>query len=47
LELQTKYDILTSGKLFFYNENPDAEYREPLVPYVYFDDDKETFWVYE
>ncbi|MDR0829127.1 MAG: hypothetical protein LBN95_03330, partial [Prevotellaceae bacterium] len=46
-EMQTKHDILTSGKLFFYNENPDAEYREPLLPYIYFDDGKETFWVYE
>jgi hypothetical protein len=46
-EMQAKHDYLTSGKLFFYNENPDAEYREPLVPYVYFDDGKGTFWVYE
>jgi hypothetical protein len=46
-EMQRKYDILASGKLFFSNENPTEEYRAPLAPYVYVDDDRNTFGVYE
>ncbi len=46
-EVQRKYDYLTNGKLFFVDLNPAGEYRPPLCPYVYYDEDKNLLRIYE
>ncbi|MDR1729344.1 MAG: hypothetical protein LBR52_01620 [Prevotellaceae bacterium] len=46
-EVQEKYNYLTSGKLFFSGLNPSKEYRQPLYPYVYYDENKNLLEVYE
>jgi hypothetical protein len=46
-EVREKYNYLTSGNLFFANENPGKQYRAPLLPYVYADDDMKEIKIYE